>query len=365
MTLHSAMVYGIFYFIMVAVVYLWSVLIKRRNVFASVLLGALISFFVAYFSAVRYGIGTDYFLYAKWFLLTAHHYTVNNLEPGYLLLSSLTAALGGNVHTLFFIVSYISTVFLLLTLYNYREKINVAFAFFIYLFWFYQTSFNSVRQSLAIVIALFATQFVFQRKFWLFILFVVLAMMFHATAVIVVPLYFIFNFTRHKSLAIIFSSVFIIAVILLCNINWILAQVLTITDSIKWMNKYSVYLDNSSSVPFSWILFFSRAFIVLLAVLFSRRMVRDDGRVKLFVIYAILDLVFENLVYINTWTFRFSSYFYIADVLLIPYFSRVFTPKSRFFFNIAASVLVIAYWANVFILKGNDGTVPYVTIWGH
>jgi len=106
-------------------------------------------FIPSFFAGVRYGIGTDYFAYERIFNNLKCGYEVRT-EFGYNLINYLIAKLGGNIQHVFFVVSLLTILFMYLSLYEYKDKISVGLGIFVFMLLYYQSSYNVVRQFLAV-----------------------------------------------------------------------------------------------------------------------------------------------------------------------------------------------------------------------
>lgn len=110
----------------------------------------------------------------------------------YILINKLAISIGGNVHTVYLICACISIIFLALGL----EKIDcnkyLYLALFLLTFQFYD-QFNIIRQGVAMSISFFALNaFLLEKKnFKIYVAFIIIAPLFHLSAIVMIPVYFI------------------------------------------------------------------------------------------------------------------------------------------------------------------------------
>src|SRR5699024_373016 len=157
-----------------------------------------ILFIPSFFAGIRYGIGTDYNNYSD--IFTAIHTGVGNnpTEIGYTILNAVVGKLGGNVQIVFFIMSFLTMLFTYLFLYEYKNSLSVGIGMIVFMIMLYNSSFNMVRQALAITISLYAMKFIDNYKPKHYSFFILLAMTFHAGAIVMLPLYIIYNWVLNK-----------------------------------------------------------------------------------------------------------------------------------------------------------------------
>ena len=145
------------------------------------------------FVGLRYNTGGDWFLYKKIFnnSLSAKG-NFMNIESGYLLLNKIIKYTFNNYYVLQFTV----TLFVVTAFYKlYKNNSQYPIVSFSLLTWiiFYSILTSQMRQSIAIAIIVYSTQYIFDRKHWKFILAIVIASFFHISAVLAIPLYFLYK----------------------------------------------------------------------------------------------------------------------------------------------------------------------------
>lgn len=152
---------------------------------------------IAFIVGFRYDVGTDwegYKLIYKYISYGLQPYSVGYNMPtfavewGYFLINKAIANIGGNSEIMFSIVALISWYFvfkssplIILPLVLYFLFVDEIF------FW----SMNGTRQFVALGIFLYSIQFIINRNLLKYILVLGLAALFHLTALILIPLYFV------------------------------------------------------------------------------------------------------------------------------------------------------------------------------
>lgn len=135
----------------------------------------------------RYNVGVDYYTYYTDYL---YNWSNREIEPGFLFIKETFQ--NNNLHfALYFgFIAFIQIFFFMIAFrkraYLYPSILLVLFLSCIELGWM-----NGIRQSIATCIFVYATTFIDDKKPIKFIIAILLAMQFHSSAIILLPIYFI------------------------------------------------------------------------------------------------------------------------------------------------------------------------------
>ncbi len=148
---------------------------------------------------LRYGVGIDYWsyhqVYVNWHNISSTAYA-DHLEPAFKLLLNLCHVLSLDVVWLFLLTTFLQIFFLALAFRDFKEP----FAFMCLVLIFTgvaMTNFmNVIRQNIAFCIFIYAIRFIEKRSFIKYLLFTILAFTFHRSAVILLPVYFVWRTRR-------------------------------------------------------------------------------------------------------------------------------------------------------------------------
>lgn len=145
--------------------------------------------------------GYDRYIYGEVFdsiadTTTEHgSYRANNVfdyfpsEPGYTLLNIFISFFTANRYIFILVITFLIYTLLFVSLKKYAD--NYAFAVILFMgLWFY-FSFTYLRQVLGATIVWLSIDYIVQRRFWKFLLVVLIAMSVHKSAIIFFPVYFI------------------------------------------------------------------------------------------------------------------------------------------------------------------------------
>lgn len=171
---------------------------KGRNlIFLGIVSAALIA--MGYLRANT--VAVDYVMYENYFYAVADggwDYIKNSsintyfTEPGYVLINYLVSLVTRDVHVFMGVISLISVGLTAGLVYRRSPSPWMSMMVFIsFGFWF--NSLNFIRQQLAILIFLFAIEFIQKKKLVPYLLIVVVAALFHNSILIMLPIYFFAN----------------------------------------------------------------------------------------------------------------------------------------------------------------------------
>ncbi|MBS6642770.1 MAG: EpsG family protein [Clostridiaceae bacterium] len=176
------------------------------------LLSVLMPIFVA---AFRYDNGADYLMYDRMYrsiLQTGDHASIKTIEIGFKWLTQFCQIFSSKSILLFVVCA------VLIVLFYYKGTVDIlndsrSIMFGLLLFYAtgtYFDSFNGIRQYIAAAIIYWAFQFIIKEELKKWLIAVSCAALFHYTAIIMLPVYFIrkFNFRIKRSLIIIATSWF-------------------------------------------------------------------------------------------------------------------------------------------------------------
>ena len=181
------------YLVVLTVVMIWMIVeqtsISRKSYWMPLFLLSLLA------GIRKYNVGTDSGTYTKAF---RHNTNINNfsfgehVEPAYQVLNYLILSFTHNYYWLFFI-----TALIVVSSYLYIiKKLSSNYILSVFLFitlGTYTFFFFFLRQGLAMAILALATPYLINKKFKNFLLIVILAALFHVTALFVIPFYFLLH----------------------------------------------------------------------------------------------------------------------------------------------------------------------------
>ena len=301
------------------------------------------------FSGLRNNLGDTYYNMHSFNLLTDNMPMPSITEKEFLYnyLIYMLRQITDKPQLLIFVGAVLSCVPVIYILYKY----SVAYELSIFLFVatsYYTFSFNGMRQYMAAGILLLGTKYLFsqEKKAWLkYAVIVVIAALFHSSAIIMLPIYFV---VRRKAWSITTFAIVFVSMVATLLFDAVLPQFLNLVAQ----SDFSIYNESGwftkgeeagSSIV--------RVFVVLIPVViayFSKKRIRQLGKTgDILVNLAVVNFCFY-LISLYNWIFaRFAIYTSIYYILLLTWLiMNSFKRKDRNLLYILCIVLYMGYfWA--------------------
>lgn len=328
-------------------------------------------------------IGTDVLVYAEPLQRLANvtdkfsDYLNNNMfigvEKGYLALIFLVSRFSNKLFASQLIVEFIILASFIIGIWKFRKFRNIysysVICIFIFYCFFYNLSFNMIRQSIAIFILFLSFNYLFQNEYIKYCIGTVIAILFHSSAIIAVPVALIYIMTRdnNEKLTIKYnvsevsqnSSFFRSLIILL-----VAATLLLIPKSwgeILHLAGLDIYTSRYMSM-FSLHLSYSNLGIrlLLLSVLLIEwnNMSANKNKLRYFyLVTAVLDI----------FLFSFSGYiirigWYTTSIYMysIPDALGYESKDKKIILTLILIIGLMGYWYFYNVMVGYNDTVPYI-----
>lgn len=192
------------------------------------------------------------------------------IEPGFLCLNFLVSRVTDDYNIFSFILSFITILFVFVSVYKWKDKIPIWLGMFVFYSFFFNESLNIMRQCLALAIVFCSAEHIFNKKFLRFAFWILLASLFHRSSFIFLlyyPLFWYSNkFTSGRSTLLISS--FILLLIIFSNEIFI-PLLYSLSDVIPFARQAVGYitLHESDRIPYKIFIYFC----FLLALFFYKR----------------------------------------------------------------------------------------------
>lgn len=281
------------------------------------------------------------------------------MEPGYLCTVWVLSKIFPNPQNVFVFSGLLFT--LSACLFIYRNSPNVVLSFIMFITWgMYSFMVQGLRQAIAISICLFSIESVKKRKFFVFLLQILLAMCYHRSAIVFAMVYFI----PWKKLSLVNNILMLSAAALLIASSPIIIYV---GNEILQSNYNRAFESGGLVTLILHIVlicgsfFFVRHYVrVADGVDYKVRLLgteQDRRRESLFVTLAVIGFAFYTMRYTGIGAMeRISFYFLCAQIITLPIIISRFDKGSRFIicaFAIILSILLFMYRVET------TGLVPY------
>lgn len=237
-------------------------------------------------------------------------------------------------------VSYMSSVTYLI----YRYSENVVFSYFIfftYNFWVFNTT---MRQCFALTFIIIAVICALNKRVLLYTIFTILAILFHSSAIVCIPIYYVLRMKLSKANVIFFTLIMLIVSVMASSI-YVTMQELTgkeyeVSDTGGYVRTFAMIL----LLIIGWI---NREKLTII----------DETILKLFFIALCL----QPIAQLNSALFRVNQYFYFFIILLAPNLVK----KISSYKHIIATFYIVygIYGFTLGSYKAGIRVIPYVYAW--
>lgn len=312
-------------------------------------------------SALRYGIGTDYFYgyvpIFNWVLYGNSNQT--QVEEGYILLNRIVCLFTNNYQWIFALTSliYIGCVFYAI----YKMSLNMSYSILLFfLSYNYLNSYNVVRQQMAMGIVL--TAFVFLedkpklKNYIIYLLLVLLAGSFHRSAFIAMIFPIMMNI-RTNALYLFFISVFILLIK-----DQVISFLLAHGSSIH--QRYAVYIGSlsHSELSIQFLFFNTLFFLLILYIDIKNKNLKNDKQWNLIKWLQFVTVIFYSAQGMIPYISRVVLYFTFPQILFLPNAVNMHWSKKerKWMYFMITMIFFVDFFYNYY--KGYGEARPYRSI---
>lgn len=304
---------------------------KTKNVFVWCIAALLI-----FFAGFRYQVGSDWYAY---YSLKHEDFrevlTTTFLEPGWYSLGYISTSLYNEQGVAMFFAAMVTIFLYIRTISKYSHSFLLSILLYFFLVW--HGCFNGVRQYLAAAILFSGHRYLFEQKFYKWILVVLLASMFHTTAIIMFPLFWIVDRKLNTQ---IFIFVLVLGLVLLFSYDRIYDFISFYKE--KDLNTEGVYMSKQVSSM--------RILINWIPVLFYKMIVarkQDEfynREVNFYAILTLINAVLMTAAMNSAYLARVGVYTGCFNLLVWPIFLSYLTGKYKQFMFVCLVLFYGMYW---------------------
>ncbi|HAT4122598.1 EpsG family protein [Clostridium perfringens] len=335
-------VYLLFTIIIVSIVAIFDITNKK-------LIYWFATIFMCLFSGLRYGVGTDYYIY-EFMFKTAKSTLIKNYDGdlGFLILSKLISTFTNNTRIHFLIVSTIIVIFMMSYIYD-NSNLKYMSVFLYITICGYLGSFNVIRQWIAISICAYSIKYIKKNKNIKYYIFMTIAYLFHSTAIVFIPMKFLLNLKWTKKTYLIIGG---IGILLYLNINFFLNIIYKFTRFDGYENGY--FTSVGANIMFLIVFMFMFLFCYLnngfLENKFNNIFLKLEFLGLVFLLIGTRGLIFN----------RMASYFNIAFIICIPEIIKRMKKKEKILWTYLIIISCLIYMLR--LLSTNGNLIPYKII---
>lgn len=325
-------------------------------------------------AGLRYNVGTDYQVYSKFqipMLLKGADYKLE-YEYFYQFVIKLGMRLGDE-QTVFMITHVLLIYFFWKTLRHY--SIDLRWSIFIFVFGcFFNSSLNIMRQFIAISIFLYSTKYIEEKNLKKYLISIACAFMFHKTAIIYLPLYFINKISVKKIMG---PFLVVLCYVLSNPIRLVLVKVTSI------LGFYANYFNSQFDInDTQWDFTLVNLLLLCLAIYAEMYGSNENliNKARIFTRFklkniSLVDNIFYNLQFIASVVSALSSVipnstriifmFSIGQIIYIPWLlNKISDKRIAILLKIIVVFLYIFFFYRVILEKNIGETLPYQFIGG-
>jgi hypothetical protein len=233
-------------------------------------------------------------------------------EFGYYIIAKICYSVSQSFQ--FFLFVYNSIMLSLFFVWIKRESVNVELSVVLFLLLAYSGSIYILRQYMAIAILLLSYRYILERKLIKYLLVVVIAISFHRTAVIFLPLYFIFNQKNKYAIVLAIVSFGVIAF-------WAVQNPYLFVENLTANENYMKYLDKEEYSGTIMVALVNMTFLAAYIFIIGKKILHDDVSRLFFIMLTIATIV-------SFWGVGFPlvgrlvKYYDIVLIVTIPFMAK-------------------------------------------
>lgn len=272
-------------------------------------------------------------------------------DKGYAILEVLFKQfISDDYHMWLLFIACVSGIAIMYTLYKYSIDFGMSFFLFIA-----STQFtwlmNGMRQFTAVCLIFAAVTFILEKKWWKYIIVVLLASTIHGTAIIMLPVFFVVQWKPFDAKVILASLVIAIAGMNIGRFEFLFEN-----------TQYEGYLDNVLGTAGMNIVRFFVAVVPLAIAIVGNRIIRSENNklinictnMSCFYVAVQFAALFVGANYIG----RIAAYFNVYNLILLPWMiKKCFTMESGKIVKIACLVCYCLYFYYQMVITWKLGYV--------
>ena len=304
---------------------------------------------------IRYKVGTDYSNYERAMNMQANisliHYLQENgmNEIGNFFTNKL-GYLVGSYKIVLAIRAALTVITIYIAIWNHKEKSNIAISMFLFMCIYYPFSLNISTQFIAIGILAIGYKYIIERNIFKYISCIIVASLFHTSALLMFPIYFIWNNKNTLKNKIIIAVFVVLSVIIVKNSNAVI-DLISCIDGFESYSKYSKTTIQGKNRDI-----YVKLLLFIIVYLFRKPLIKHDDRNKLYILLILLNLIIGFSGNISPYIKRIGLYLEITQVFILPSFIKIVKNKCE---KNLIGLYGIGYFTLVYYILGQSHVIPY------
>lgn len=316
---------------------------------------------------LRVDVGTDYdsyvLLYHKFSDMSYSDILATtgdgSLEIGYFSLIKLASIFTNDAWLMFMLAAILTIGIAYMAIKRLSPK-NIPLAFLLYLLILVPFVMNGIRQGIAVSIVFFAYSYIIRGKPVKYIVTILVASLFHTSALALLPLYLLRFITVKKRIDAPFT---LMLSILLGTLTVILIPVILAFISV--IPALSVYLRYEGwETGIGRLTLFLMAALAITVIVSYRRLTYNYPTMQLMAAIFFLEFASVFLGGISAAFLRMSFYFAIGGLVYMANIPSIFSKDTRRIIQFIIILYGVLYFTYFFYICGYSEIFPYKSIWG-
>ena len=282
---------------------------------------------------------------------------VSDFEIGFTVLCYISAKLFGNLQVLLFAIQAFTVIPIYKGLRAFSKHQPVWIGMAVYYFLFFNQTLNMMRQWIAMAFLFYAFQFLVSKKYRRYFAFLLMAMLFHFTAIWGIFIFVSYRLTvGHRASSNRWGTILLVLLGLFAILSldvWV--------QLLKWLGlRYDHYISGSLQMMPRQIYY--RIPIILLLLWRWKYLKEKDPSARFYIVMLVYDLLASQLTSIFVQSGRIGLYFSEYCMLAYPALcvSSV-SKKNRQIMRIITLCYLLVYWLYVYEYGNSSSTVPYIS----
>ncbi len=313
---------------------------------------------------LRYYVGTDYASYERLFnaflntsfsdYITSNTY---NIEPGFFALIKAGQLFSDQPYVLFLASAALTIIFFYYGLRNLQAS-HKSLIYLLYLVIVFPITLNATRQGIAISIVFFAITHLMKGKNKRFIIFTIIASMFHLSALIGLVAYPAFKILIRKKDAIMPSRFLLRSTVATAIVVCLAPILFHLVTQISIFEKYANYSDYVSGVSATMIAF--KISMILIVTYFYKKISKKNEFTGMYFVLALVEISTIGLWFSSAAIFRISLFFTPFTLVLISELPEAFkTRTDKTIIQILCVLFCLVYFYVAYFVAGQAEIIPY------
>lgn len=260
----------------------------------------------------------------------------------------------GSIRIMLAICAVITVLPVYASVWERRDSVNIGYVILAFLMNFYPTSFNIIRQYMAIGIVCLSYKYIFNRNFIKFIICILLAAMCHSSAIAFIPAYFLW--TKDNDLAKDWRLWAILLVVLVVSLR--LESFLGSGIFSGDLERFEGYLDGHGSGQNRD--FLLNVVIAVMIIPLLKQLSRQNNKNKFYFVMLLMQCLIGLTGFNSPYIKRVGLYYGIAEIFILGAIPKLqFERKTKVFIKVAVLIYIVGKFLLVDYFLNQPKIIPY------